>query len=133
MLAAVKAGVKITPLLTVGDVLKNGYRFEAIPDGISVRRRGHGKVDLYVNHETSKVPFPYVTAAPTAANGENDFDNAQLSQLTLDRHSAGVLNGLARHRQQRRVPALLLELPRNVEAGVRAGHPLHERGDAATT
>ena len=93
MLAAVKAGVEITPLLTVGDVLKNGYRFEAIPDGISVRRRGHGKVDLYVNHETSKVPFPYVTAAPTAANGENDFDNAQLSRLTLDRHSAGVLSG----------------------------------------
>ncbi len=29
-------------------------------------------MDLYINHETSKVPFPYVTAAPTAANGEND-------------------------------------------------------------
>jgi hypothetical protein len=93
MLTAVEPGVDITPLMTVGDRLSSGYRFEAIPDGISVRTRGRGRVDLFVNHETSKVPFPYVTAAPTAANGENDFDNAQVSRLTLNRHSAGVLGG----------------------------------------
>jgi uncharacterized protein DUF839 len=95
MLTAVAPDVAITPLMTVGDVLPtgSGYRFEAIPDGISVRPRGRATVDLYINHETSKVPFPYVTAAPTAANGENDFDNAQVSQLTLDRGSAEVLNG----------------------------------------
>ena len=93
MLTAVKPGTEITPLLTVGDVLPSGYRFEAIPDGISLRTRGQGRVDLFVNHETSKVPFPYVTATPTAANGENDFDNAQLSRLILNQHSAGVLNG----------------------------------------
>ena len=103
------AGVTITPLLTVGDVLPNGYRFEAIPDGISVRtdngkRKGDdggkdkkkhdgGAVDIFVNHETSKVPFPYVTANPTAANGENDFDNAQVSLLTLDSSSGAVLDG----------------------------------------
>ena len=57
MLAAVKAGVRITPLLTVGDTLANGYRFEAIPDGIAVAKRKHGRVDLYVNHETAKVPY----------------------------------------------------------------------------
>jgi hypothetical protein len=39
------------------------------------------------------VPFPYNTASPTAANGENDFDNAQVSQLILNQKSAGVLNG----------------------------------------
>jgi hypothetical protein len=93
MLAPVRTGVEITPLLTVGDTLSSGYRFEAIPDGISVRPRGEGTVDLYVNHETSKVPFPYIAAAPTAANGENDFDNAQVSKLTLSQKSAGVLNG----------------------------------------
>ena len=93
MLSAVKTGVEITPLLTVGDVLPSGYRFEAIPDGISVRTRGQGRVDLFVNHETSKVPFPYNATAPTAANGENDFDNAQVSRLILNRQSAGVLNG----------------------------------------
>ena len=93
MLTAVKPGVEITPLLTVGDTLNSGYRYEAIPDGISVRTRGQGRVDLYINHETSKVPFPYVAAAPTAANGENDFDNSQVSKLILNQHSAGVLNG----------------------------------------
>jgi hypothetical protein len=93
MLTAVKPGVEITPLLTVGDVLPSGFRFEAIPDGISVRTRGQGRVDLFVNHETSKVPFPYNATAPTAANGENDFDNAQVSRLILNRRSAGVLNG----------------------------------------
>jgi hypothetical protein len=31
--------------------------------------------------------------APTEANGENDFDNAQVSRLRLKRHSAGVLGG----------------------------------------
>jgi hypothetical protein len=93
MLTAVKPGVEITPLLTVGDVLPSGFRFEAIPDGISVRTRGQGRVDLFVNHETSKVPFPYNATAPTAANGENDFDNAQVSRLILNQQSAGVLNG----------------------------------------
>ena len=93
MLTPVMPGTTVTPLLTVGDRLRSGFRFEAIPDGISVRTRGHGRVDLYVNHETSKVPFPYVTAAPTAANSENDFDNAQVSKLLLSQHSAGVLNG----------------------------------------
>jgi hypothetical protein len=93
MVTPVKPGVEATAILTVGDTLDNGYRFEAIPDGISVRTRGQGRVDLYVNHETAKVPFPYNTAAPTAANGENDFDNAQVSHLILNQHSSGVLNG----------------------------------------
>jgi hypothetical protein len=92
MLTAVKAGVSVTPLLTVGDELANGYRYEAIPDGISVSPRGKRRVDLFVNHETSKVPFPYVTAGPTAANSENDFDNSQVSQLTLNA-AARVLDG----------------------------------------
>jgi Bacterial protein of unknown function (DUF839) len=93
MLAPVKPGVGIRPLLTVGDVLPSGYRFESIPDGISVRNRPRGRVQLFVNHETGKVPFPYSPAAPTAANGENDFDNSQLSRLTLNRRTAGVLRG----------------------------------------
>jgi len=93
MLTPVMSDVTATPLLTVGDVLPSGYRYEAVPDGISVRTRGQGRVDLYVNHETSKVPFPYNTAAPTAANGQDDFDNSQVSHLILNQHSAGVLNG----------------------------------------
>jgi hypothetical protein len=93
MVTAVMSGVDVTPILTVGDVLPSGFRFEAIPDGISVRPRGQGRVDLFVNHETSKVPFPYVTAGPTTANSENDFDNAQVSRLILNPFTGGVLNG----------------------------------------
>jgi Bacterial protein of unknown function (DUF839) len=93
MLTPVMPGSSVTPLLTVGDRLRSGYEFESIPDGISVRQRGHEKVELFVNHETGKVPFPYSPTAPTAANGENDFTNSQLSRLLLDRRSAGVLSG----------------------------------------
>jgi len=94
MLAGVKAGVQITPLLTVGDVFgDSGFRFESIPDGISLRTRGKGRVDLYVNHETSKVPFPFNAAAPSAASGQSDFDNSQVSHLILNQNSAGVLDG----------------------------------------
>lgn len=93
MLTPVMSGVEVKPILTVGDVLPSGFRYEAIPDGISVMARGQGRVDLWINHETSKVPFPYNTANPTAANGENDFDNSQVSHLILNQHSAGVLNG----------------------------------------
>jgi hypothetical protein len=93
MLTPVMPGVTVEPLLTVGDRLPSGFRFEAVPDGIALRTRGQGRVDLFVNHETSKVPFPYNTAAPTADNGENDFDNAQVSRLILNQHSGGVLNG----------------------------------------
>jgi hypothetical protein len=93
MLDPVMAGVQVTPLLTVGETLPGGYLFEAIPDGISVRPRGQGRVDLFINHETSKVPFPYNPANPTAANGENDFVNSLVSRLVLNQHSAGVLSG----------------------------------------
>ena len=93
MLTPVMSDVEVTPLLTVGDLLPSGFRFEAIPDGIAVRTRGQGRVDVFVNHETSKAPFPYVMPGPTAATGENDFDNTQVSRLILNQHSAGVLNG----------------------------------------
>jgi Bacterial protein of unknown function (DUF839) len=93
MLTPVMPGTTVTPLLTVGDTLRSGYRFESIPDGISVRTKNRRRAELYVNHETGKVPFPYNPANPTAANGENDFDNAQVSKLTVNRRSAGVLRG----------------------------------------
>jgi hypothetical protein len=87
------SGATATPIITVGEILPGGYRFEAIPDGISLRPRGQGRVDVYVNHETSTVPFPYTPGAPTEANSQNDFDNAQVSRLILNRQSQGVLRG----------------------------------------
>ena len=83
--------VTFTPIATVGETLPGGIRFESIPDGIALRTRGEGRVDVYVNHETSTVPFPYTPAAPTESNSQNDFSNAEVSMLALNQHSAGVL------------------------------------------
>ena len=123
MLAAVKAGVKITPLLTVGDVLKRtatGSRPSrtASPSAAG----GHGRVDLYVNHETAKVPFPYVTDRADRGQRENDFDNAQLSRLTLDRHTAGVLSG-----------SLAITAPPGTSASARTSSPRRSRGSSGTS
>jgi hypothetical protein len=93
MLDPVRDGITVTPLITTGETLAGGYRFESIPDGIALRTRGAGRVDIYVNHETSTVPFPYTPAAPTEANSQNDFDDAQVSHLTVNRRSGGILHG----------------------------------------
>ncbi len=80
-----RGDVTISPIITVGDTLEGGYRFEAVPDGIALDAKGNGNhVDVYVNHETSTVPFPYNPQNPTAANGENDFNNSEVSKLSLD-------------------------------------------------
>jgi hypothetical protein len=93
MLTPVVPGSTVTPLITVGDTLAGGYRFEALPDGIAFRTKGKKKLDVYVNHETSTVPFPYNPGAPTESNSQNDFDNSQLSHLELNRDTAGILSG----------------------------------------
>jgi len=79
-----------TALVTVGDTLGSGYRYEAIPDGIAVRPRGNGRADVYVSHETSLVPFPFNSVTMT---GLTDYDNAMVSRLAFNQHSAGVLQG----------------------------------------
>jgi hypothetical protein len=94
MLTPVKPGTTVTPLMTVGDTLASGYRFESIPDGISLRNRGRKRVEVFVNHETGKVPFPWSpTGGNTETNAENDFDNSQVSRLLMNRDTAGVLRG----------------------------------------
>jgi hypothetical protein len=98
MLAPAAAGVTVSPIITVGDMV-DGYRFESIPDGIAIYKHGKGTVDVFVNHETSRVPFPLqangVDWEPTtSSNGsQNDFDNSQLSMLRLHQQSGGVLEG----------------------------------------
>ena len=94
MLTPVGAGITVTPLITVGETAgDDGYVFEAVPDGIAVKVRNNAVADVYVNHETSRVPFPYTPLAPTESNSQNDFDNAQVSLLKIHRKSAGVLSG----------------------------------------
>ena len=55
--AVQSSGGSVVPIMTVGEMI-GGYRFESIPDGISFIKNGKGTVDVYVNHETSRVPFP---------------------------------------------------------------------------
>jgi hypothetical protein len=76
-------GTEIKPILTVGDRI-GAYRYESIPDGISWIQSGKNQATVFVNHETSTVPFPYPVAAL------NDFDNAMASRLTI-RNGGAVL------------------------------------------
>jgi hypothetical protein len=90
MLDPAVPGASVEPLITVGETLPgSSYVFESIPDGISLYKSRHGKVDAYVNHENSTVPFPFT---PATGVGFNDFTNALLSKLTLGK-SGGVLSG----------------------------------------
>jgi hypothetical protein len=84
MLSGAAPGVRVRPILTVGERIGRNYVFDAIPDGISVLRRNKARFNLYVNHETSLVPFP--------AN-LSDMTNAMVSRLTLNRKTLGVLSG----------------------------------------
>jgi hypothetical protein len=84
-------GWTVEPLITVGETLPGtGYTFESIPDGIALRRSHHGHVDVFVNHETSTVPFPFT---PATGVGFNDFTNALVSKLTLNSHTRGIVRG----------------------------------------
>ena len=98
MLIGVAPGSTTEAIISTGDMV-GGYRFESIPDGIALQRHDNNRVEAYINHETSLVPFPFPAqtppppAPPTEANAQNDFENAQVSLLTLNRATAGVLDG----------------------------------------
>ena len=83
MLTPLAPDATVEPIISVGDTVRD-YRFESIPDGISFTRNGRGTMDVYVNHETSLVPFPAT---------RSDFTNSLVSKLRLNQHSAGVLRG----------------------------------------
>ena len=95
MLDPAVPGATVTPLITVGETLPGtSYMFESIPDGIALRKGKGWKVEAYVNHELSTVPFPFTPGtATTQGTGFNDFTNSLLSKLTLSRHGAGILSG----------------------------------------
>jgi hypothetical protein len=76
------------PIITVGDKLGN-YMFEAIPDGIAPLARNNATLDLFVNHETSTVPFPY--SNPPSANNLNDFTDSLVSVLRVRRSDRYVI------------------------------------------
>jgi hypothetical protein len=69
----------LNPLITVGEDY-HGVVFEGIPDGIGVVPLGNGTVDVYVNHEQSRVPFDPPGAEPNAA----DFTDSSVTRWTVD-------------------------------------------------
>ena len=93
MLIGLAPGSSVEPLISTGDTI-GGYMFESIPDGISVDKHGN-RTELFVNHETSRVPFPYAPLAPTEATSQNDYVNAQLSRLVVGKDGGIVEAGLA--------------------------------------
>jgi Alkaline phosphatase PhoX len=78
-------------IISVGDTI-GGYTFESIPDGVSVYPRGNGRADVYVNHETSTVPFPYSTpfGGATPEANQNDFTNSEVSLLEMNQHKTEI-------------------------------------------
>ena len=105
------------PLISVGDTV-GSYRFESLPDGIAIWPRGRSRVDLYVNHETSKVPF----------GGFADYRNSEVSHLVIKRGNGKVLSGDLDRAQQPRLPALLLQLHRRTGGRLRPAAPPDQRG-----
>jgi hypothetical protein len=97
MITPVAPGSSVLPIITVPESgkqgEKSGWRFDALPDGIGFGISRKKDVTIYVNHETSTVPFPYNQNNPNPENSQNDFDNAQLSEVTLSLKNAGVLSG----------------------------------------
>ena len=87
MIDPVAPGASYEPIISVGDTLPGGYMFESIPDGIAFGRHVTGAVDIYVNHETSTVPFPYNGATGV---GFNDFTNSLVSKIRLHQKTGGV-------------------------------------------
>ena len=81
-------------IISVGDTMSAGYTFQSIPDGIAVYPRGEGRADVFLNHETSTVPFPYNSpwggTPPADEANQNDFRNAELSRLIFNQHSGGI-------------------------------------------
>ncbi|MGH2637295.1 MAG: alkaline phosphatase PhoX [Actinomycetota bacterium] len=74
-------GSKLTALISSGDEFL-GFMFEGIPDGIGFRPVGGRKIDVYVTHEQSHVPF----------GGLADFVDSSISRLTVDTRTRTILD-----------------------------------------
>ena len=130
MVTGVMPGVEITPLLTVGDVLGSGYRFEAIPDGIGGAHTWPGSGRPVRQPRDGEGSVPVQQGEPHGGQRRERF--RQLAGEPADPQPAlgRRAERLLRPAEQARLPALLLELPRDEQGGVLARHPLHERGVA---
>jgi len=89
LLAAAPTNSSADAIISVGDTI-GGYTFESIPDGVSVYPRGNGRADVFVNHETSTVPFPYNSPWAGGEGNQNDFTNSELSQLNFNQRKVEI-------------------------------------------
>jgi Alkaline phosphatase PhoX len=90
LLAGAPADSSADAIISVGDTMPGGFTFESLPDGVSVYPRGNGRADVFVNHETSTVPFPYNAPFAGSEANQNDFTNSEVSQLDFNQQSGGV-------------------------------------------
>jgi len=83
VVAAGTSGATFTPLINSGETAF-GTLFEGIPDGIGVvpAPAPLGYVDLYVNHEQSRVPF----------GGFADFNDSSVSRVRVDVATKEILD-----------------------------------------
>jgi hypothetical protein len=81
----VPMGSSVTAIISSGEVYHN-FTFEGIPDGIGLAPGPtEGTVDVYVNHEQSRVPF----------QGTADFQDSTVSKLTLNSSGAVIAASVA--------------------------------------
>ena len=109
-------GTEIKPIITVGDTI-GGYRYEAIPDGISWMQSGRNEATVFVNHETSTVPFPYPVDCPQRLRQRTGEPPCHPQRW---RHSRRVDD----HPEQRRLPPLLLGVPWHDRGRLQPAHPV---------
>jgi hypothetical protein len=89
LLAAAPTSSSADAIISVGDTI-GGYTFESIPDGVAVYPRGNGRADVFVNHETSTVPFPFNSPWAGGEGNQNDFTNSELSQLNFNQRKVEI-------------------------------------------
>ena len=77
--SGVPAGSTVLAIISSGEEV-GGFTFQGLPDGIGLAPAGDDRVDVFVNHEETTVPF----------FGRADFQDASVSRLTLSTLTGGV-------------------------------------------
>ena len=115
------------PVSSPSETCSSGYRFESIPDGISVAPRGQGRVDVFVNHETSTVPFPYNRRRRRRRTGER---LRQRPGEPADPQPAqrGRAERLVRDPERAGYQRFCSNYLATAKEGFDRRHPVHERG-----
>jgi hypothetical protein len=77
--ASVPSGSSLLPIINSGDQI-GSFTLPGLPDGMGVKPGRHGTVQVFLNHEESRVPFL----------NEADFHDSSVSKLVLSRYTGAV-------------------------------------------